>query len=125
MDNYNSLDWARLKKYMRPLATHKFKKSWVYRYGYRVVRRSNPHLVFWVCHRCYCIKATDQGRGILQTTKAILAASRYLKLHKIYKPGKAPTEKLEVTVYGKLISSKQRVSQAVANELAGFNHHEF
>ena len=50
-----------------------------------------------------------------------MAASRYLELHKIYKPGKALTEKLEVTVYGKLISSKQRVSQAVANKLAGFN----
>jgi hypothetical protein len=27
IDNYNSLDWACLKKYMRPLATYKFKKS--------------------------------------------------------------------------------------------------
>jgi hypothetical protein len=54
-----------------------------------------------------------------------LAASRHLELHKIYKPGKAPTEKLEVTVYSKLISSKQRVSQAVANKLASFNYHEF
>jgi hypothetical protein len=125
MDNYDGLDWVRLKKYMRPLATYKFKKSWVYRHGYCVVRRSNAHLVFWVCHCCYRIKATDQGRGILQTTKAILVASRYLELHKIYKPGKALTEKLKVTVYGKLISSKQRVSQAVANELAGFNYHEF
>jgi hypothetical protein len=99
MDNYDGLDWASLKKYMRPLATYKFKKSWVYRHGYCVVRRSNPHLVFWVCHRCYRIKATNQGRGILQTTKAISAALRHLELHKIYKPGKAPMEKLEVSVY--------------------------
>lgn len=43
----------------------------------------------------------------------------------IYKPGKALTEKLKVTVYSKLISSKQRVLQAVANELASFNYYEF
>jgi hypothetical protein len=110
---------------MRPLAIYKFKKSWVYRHGYHVVRRSNPHLVFWVCHRCYRTKATDQGRGILQTTKAISTALCHLELHKIYKPGKAPTEKPEVLVYGKLISSKQRVSQVVTNKVASFNYHEF
>jgi hypothetical protein len=41
-DNFDGIDWSHLPKYMKLLTTSKFKKSWVYKHGYRVALRSNP-----------------------------------------------------------------------------------
>lgn len=44
-DKYEGIDWSRLKKFQKPLTTHKYRKSWVYKYGYCVVERHNPRRV--------------------------------------------------------------------------------
>jgi hypothetical protein len=41
-DNFNGIDWTRLPGFMRPLATQKQKKSYIYRHGYRVALICNP-----------------------------------------------------------------------------------
>jgi hypothetical protein len=129
MDNYDGIDWSRLRRYQLPLTTHKFRKSWVYRHGYRVALRRNPACIFWVCHYCYQHKATDTGRGIFNTTASISAAARHLADekpgHSILAPGKTLKLKLESSVYSALMAGKLPVSQAVANQLSGFNNQRF
>jgi hypothetical protein len=124
MDTYDGLDWSRLKKYQLPLIIYKYKKSWVYRYGYRVALRSCLSRISWVCHYCYKRKFMDIGRGVFYTTSSISAASRHLAeekpSHNIVAPGKTPKAQL-LGVYGSLMAGKLRVSQAVANELSSFN----
>ena len=114
MDNYDGIDWSRLKRYQLPLTTHKYRKSWVYRHGYRVAWRSNPACIFWVCHYCYHHKATDIGRGIFNTTGSISAAARHLADkkpgHSILAPGKTSKLKPESSVYGALMAGKLPVS---------------
>jgi hypothetical protein len=36
IDDFEGIDWGRLRKYMKPLSSQKSRKSWIYRYGYRV-----------------------------------------------------------------------------------------
>jgi hypothetical protein len=117
-----------LEKYQLPLRTYKYKKSWVYRHGYRVAARSNPARIYWVCHYCYHHKFMDHSRGMFHTTGAISAASRHLEEekvgHYIVKPGKPPKSKPEGDIIGLLMGSKP-VSQAVANHLSGFDVQAF
>jgi hypothetical protein len=46
-DNFEGIDWSRLKKYCKPPRTQKQKKSWVYKHGYRVVLRNNIEKIFF------------------------------------------------------------------------------
>ncbi|KAI2475157.1 hypothetical protein Ptr902_13412 [Pyrenophora tritici-repentis] len=46
-DNFNSIVWTRLKKYIIPLTTQKAKKSWVYRHGYRVALKKDPSKLYF------------------------------------------------------------------------------
>jgi hypothetical protein len=48
-DDFDGIDWSRLPKYMKPLMTSKFKKSWIYKHSYRVALRSNPEQLFFIC----------------------------------------------------------------------------
>jgi outer membrane PBP1 activator LpoA protein len=32
-DNFNGIDWDRLPWFMKPIASQRYKKSWVYNYG--------------------------------------------------------------------------------------------
>ena len=93
-DKDEGIDWSRLKKFQKPLTTHKYRKSWVYKYGYRVVERHNPRRVHWVCHWCFKHRATEFGRGIYYTTGSISAAKRHLEEdkpgHYKFKPGTEP-----------------------------------
>jgi hypothetical protein len=127
MDTYKGIDWARLKKYHQPLTSYKYKKSWVYRHGYCIALRSNPAKIYWVCHWCHCHKYHG---GTFHTTGAISAALRHFELekpgHNILGPGKQKkAQKLEGSVYEQMMGGKLKVSQAVANEIAGFNVHKF
>jgi hypothetical protein len=129
MDNHDGLDWSRLKKFQLPVTTYKYKKSWVYHHGYRVALRSNPRRIYWVCHYCYHHKFTDIGRGIYYTTGAISATLRHLaenKIgHNIVAPGKTAISTPAAGVYSALLAGKLPVSQAVANQLSGFNIQSF
>jgi hypothetical protein len=40
-DNFSGIDWQRLRGYCKPVATKKQRKSWIYRYGYRVTSLSD------------------------------------------------------------------------------------
>ena len=52
-DNFNDIDWSRLPLYCKPVATQKQRKSWVYRYGYRVALIKDPDRLFFVCRYCH------------------------------------------------------------------------
>ena len=52
-NNFDGIDWSRLKGYIRPPRTYTQRKSWVYDYGYRVALLSNPERVFFVCRKCH------------------------------------------------------------------------
>jgi hypothetical protein len=51
-DNFEGIDWARLSQFTKPLATQKQRKSWVYRYGYRVTMLKTPTSKWFVCKYC-------------------------------------------------------------------------
>ena len=127
MDKYDGIDWSRLKKYQLPLKSYKYKKSWVYRHGYRVAARSDPSRIHWVCH--YCHHHRFIGRGVYHTTSSISAAKRHLEEdkpgHNIFKPGTTPKAKPESTIHDALMAGGKPVSQALANKLSSFNIHRF
>jgi hypothetical protein len=58
-DNFDSIDWSRLKKYCKPLRTSQQKKSWVYKYGYRVTLLKDMSKIFWICRNCHQRKKLD------------------------------------------------------------------
>jgi hypothetical protein len=69
-DNFEGIDFLRLPKYIKLLATQKQKKSWVYQHGYRVALRNDLSRIFFVC--CYChqrkVIAADDGSLYEMTT---------------------------------------------------------
>jgi hypothetical protein len=81
-----------------------------------------------VFHYCYQHKYTDIGRGIYYTSGACSAAARHLAEdkpgHRISAPNKPPIVKQD-SVFSALKERKLPVSQAVANELGGFNIQRF
>ncbi|KAK1912624.1 hypothetical protein P3342_004560 [Pyrenophora teres f. teres] len=58
-DNFDGIDWSRLKGFIRPPRTYAQRKSWVYDYGYRVALLSNPERIFFVCRECHQNKKLD------------------------------------------------------------------
>ncbi|KAF1965188.1 hypothetical protein BU23DRAFT_593786 [Bimuria novae-zelandiae CBS 107.79] len=120
-DNFDGIDWSRLPRYTKPIATFLHKKSWVYRHGYRVAHRKHPTRIFWICHWCHKHKLTDIGRGVYNTSSACSAAARHLSEdkpgHRILAPGKT-----SVGVYNALTAAKIPISQAVANQISGFSN---
>ncbi|KAF1963670.1 hypothetical protein CC80DRAFT_557529 [Byssothecium circinans] len=42
-DDFNGLDFKRILKYIKPLATQRAKRSWVYLHGYRVALLKEPN----------------------------------------------------------------------------------
>jgi hypothetical protein len=77
-DNFDSIDWGRLKQYCKPVRTLKNKKSWVYDYGYRVALRSDMSRIFWVCKICHVAKST-RANPIVETTSSTSGALRHLR----------------------------------------------
>jgi hypothetical protein len=47
-DGFEGIDWTRLPQYMKPLASVRTKRSWVYRYGWRVALIKDPDRIFFV-----------------------------------------------------------------------------
>jgi hypothetical protein len=52
-DTFEGIDWSRLQRYMKPLASARARRSWVYRYGWRIALLKDPDRVFFVCQYCH------------------------------------------------------------------------
>jgi hypothetical protein len=79
-DNFEGIDWDRIPLYMKPMATQRSKKSWVYRYGYRVALRKDPTRIYFVCRYCHKHKFIDAGVSqIYETTRSTSATQRHLR----------------------------------------------
>jgi hypothetical protein len=129
-DNFKGIDWARLPQYMRPLASVRTKRSWVYCYGWRVTLIKDPDRIFLVCCDCHEHKLMKCGAcGIYETTKVPLSAARHLKEkrrgHGYTAPNKLTIVSQESVLGRVLKDGKICVSQAVANEFSGFNTQRF
>jgi hypothetical protein len=129
-DDFEGIDWTRLAQYMKPLASVQTKRSWVYRYGWRVALIKDPDRIFFVCRHCHKHKIIDcGGGGIYETTKAPSSAARHLEEkrrgHGYTAPNKATVVAQENVLGRVLKDGKLRVSQAVANEFSGFNTQRF
>jgi hypothetical protein len=61
---------------MKPVKAPTGKKSWIYQHGYRVVKRSNPKSVWFVCRYCHSYKVF--GGGLYDITRATSAAATHL-----------------------------------------------
>ena len=129
-DNFDSIDWARLPKYIKPVAEPRQRKSWIYLYGFRVALLKDPNRIYFVCRYCHERKFIDAGRGgIFETTRAVSAAARHLMEqrpgHSHRAPGKSAVAMQESLLHQVLKVSTTSVSQAVANELISFSTHRF
>ncbi|KAI1684529.1 hypothetical protein KJE20_04813 [Pyrenophora tritici-repentis] len=94
-DSFENINWSRLPQYIKPLASQRHRKSWIYRYSYRVALLKNPARLYFVCRYCHEHKYIDAGRGgIFETTRSPSAAARHLEerrsSHSYYAPRKAP-----------------------------------
>jgi hypothetical protein len=130
-DDFDGIDWSRLPKYMKPLMTSKFKKSWVYKHSYRVALRSNPEQLFFICHVCFKSKRINNGgSGVYNTTFSTSTAARHLERkllgHGFTAPGKKAKEDSQTPSLRSILKGGSiEVSQAVANTFGGFNCDDF
>jgi hypothetical protein len=130
-DNFACIDFLRLPKYIRPLATQKQKKSWVYQHSYRVALRNDLSRIFFICRYYHQRKVIDaSGSGLYETTTSTSTSARHLKQqkrgHGHLAPGKARlTKVVDGSLRAIIKNGKIKVTQAVANELLGFNCQDF
>jgi hypothetical protein len=75
-DDFDSIDWARLLYHIKPLRTLKRKKSWVFKYGYRVALLRDPARTYWICKHCHQHKV--HSFKPLKVTKSTTAAITHL-----------------------------------------------
>lgn len=110
------------------MASHRSRKSWIYRYGYRVAYRKDPTRIYFVCRYCHEHKFTDAGvTQVYETTRSTSAAQRYLGERRRgygYQPPSKSTQSISPSVLHQILTGN-RVSQTVANELSGFNIQRF
>lgn len=76
-DHFEGVVWERLSRFAKPVKRPTGRKSWIYDHGYRVVKRSDPKSVWFVCKYCHIHKAF--GGGLYDVTKATTAAVKHLK----------------------------------------------
>jgi hypothetical protein len=74
--DFDSIDWARLPYHMKPLRILKRKKSWVFKYGYRVALLRDPARTYWICKHCHQHKV--HSFKLLEVTKSTTAAITHL-----------------------------------------------
>jgi hypothetical protein len=94
VDTFDGIDWTRLQRYCKLLASQTQLKSWVYRHGYRVTLLANPKKIFFVCRYCHQRKHTNvKLGGIYNTIDSTSTTTRHLKQtrpgHGLVAPGKA------------------------------------
>jgi hypothetical protein len=130
-DNFDGIDWSRLPKYMKPLTTSKFKKSWVYKHSYRIALRSNPEKLFFISHVCFKSKQiNNDGSGVCNTTFSTSAAARHLERkllgYGFMAPGKKAEEGSQTPLLCSILKSgSNKISQPVANVFGSFNCDDF
>lgn len=94
---------------MKPLVTQKHKKSWIYRYSFRVVHIKEPNRTFFVCRYCHARKIIDAGGGgLYETTSSTSTSARHLEQEKRGHGYQAPDRPAKVarlvpSVYVKLL----------------------
>ncbi|KAI1668043.1 Dimer-Tnp-hAT dimerization containing protein [Pyrenophora tritici-repentis] len=81
MDDFEGLDFSLLPRYVRLASSQSSRKSWIYRYGWRVALLRDPSKLFFVCRYCYDHKMTPMS-GIYETTRSTTAAARHLEEQK-------------------------------------------
>lgn len=125
-DQFDGINWQRLRLYMKPLSSARARKSWVFKYGWRVALLKDPDRIFFVCFYCHKHKALG---GVYETTRAPSAAARHLEEKKRghgYKaPSKAAAVQSKSTLWRAINNNKIAVSQGLANELSGFSTQTF
>jgi hypothetical protein len=82
VDDFSGIDGQRLRGYCEPVATQKQRKSWIYRYGYRVTSLSDSSRLWFVCKYCHQHKLINVGgSGIFEVTRATSSSAAYLGLN--------------------------------------------
>lgn len=132
MDNFEGIDWARLRGYMKPLATQTRAKSWVFQYGWRVASiASGGTKVFFICRYCHEHKYIDAGRGgAYDVSKSTSTAVRHLEEdragHRYRAPGKVVKSGILTSSWlRQALKSGYKVPQNVANSASSFNVQAF
>ena len=136
-DDYNGINWADLRSYVKPSRTLTGRKSWVFKHGYRVALRRTlaeiaadvPERTFFVCRWCHHNAPTS---SVIEVTAATTSSAKHLAAnrrgHRIYPrgkqlAGKQPVAKLpggQSTIIDAMKKGVE-VSREVANELSSFN----
>jgi hypothetical protein len=110
------------------MASQRSRKSWIYRYGYRVAYRKDPTRIYFVCRYCHEHKFIDAGvTQVYETTRSTSAAQRHLGERRRghgYQPPSKSTQSTSPSVLHRILTGN-RVSQTVANKLSGFNIQRF
>ncbi|KAI1509635.1 Dimer-Tnp-hAT dimerization containing protein [Pyrenophora tritici-repentis] len=125
-DDFAGIVWDRLPGYCKPLRTPRHKKSWIYKYGYRVSKSEAPQRTFWVCKYCHQRRVSHQS-FIHETTSSTTAALRHLaqvKLgHNITKAGAVALKALPGGQRSLQWAAHKGVvvSQEVANTVGNFD----
>lgn len=89
-DIFDGIDWAQLSGFQEPAAPHLRKKSWIFRYGYRVVLKSESQRTFFICKYCHQRRVIDTGGpGQYEVTGASTSAIVHLSTST---PGHGHTE---------------------------------
>jgi hypothetical protein len=119
-DYHDSIDWLRLPRFTALPQSSRRKLSWIFQHGYRVVLAGTEE-VYFVCRYCHTHKF--QRTHIYPT-----AAGRHLREqrpgHGHVAPGK-PRVAIYETPLRRMLKAGIPVSQAVVNELGGFNNQRF
>jgi hypothetical protein len=129
-DNFEDIDWERLRGFMKPLTTQRHVKSWIFRHGYPVVERKDPSRAWFVCEYCHTHKVIDSGGGgMFDVTRATTAAATHLSQqrrgHMLAKDGVKQRQHAGQLSLRQAFEAGVEVSQHAANAIGNFNIQEF
>ena len=127
-DNFEGIDWDRLPRFIKPIASQRHRKSWIYSHGYRVALQGNPQRIYFVCRFCHQHKYIDAGvTKVYETTNSTSSVHRHLAENRRGHNHQPPNKTGRLTAVSALqqVLTSNRVSQKVANELSGFNTQRF
>jgi hypothetical protein len=131
-DDFDGIDWERLPRYMKPLATQTRAKSWVFRHGWRVASiASGGTKLYFVCRYCHEHKYIDAGRGgTYDVSKSTSTAMRHLEEDRAGHRYRAPGKEVKDAILGgswlrQAFKSGYNVPQEVANRASNFDIQAF
>ncbi|KAF2830293.1 hypothetical protein CC86DRAFT_433969 [Ophiobolus disseminans] len=112
---------------MKPLAGSKRPKSWIFWYGYRVVKRQATNRIWFVCKYCHIHKTIDAGGGgLFNITQATTSAATHLSQPKRGHNLRKDSLKLTLRAQGQLslwqaFDAGLEMPQPTANALGNFD----